>query len=223
MRRLALLLAGSVAIACHDPVRNTDTTARPEPFLEIPPSAGIATRPCGDGTTYFTMTALANRERWYGAHLRALGEHPICDRTGAPTDVYRLTWLPTFHPTVVVRIERSDSGDIFTAKAVSGAGGYEPGHLARDTTYTLKEADSREFVRLLNEADFWAMPTTPPSDGTIGLDGAQWVLEGMGRGRYHVVDRWSPRANGPDAAYRRLAEWMLGQSGFTAASLVRGY
>ena len=26
-----------------------------------------------------------------------------------------------------------------------------------------------------------------------GVDGAQWIIEGVRNGTYHVVDRWSPR------------------------------
>ena len=25
-----------------------------------------------------------------------------------------------------------------------------------------------------------------------GLDGAQWIIEGLLNGNYHIVDRWSP-------------------------------
>jgi hypothetical protein len=169
------------------------------------------------------MTALTDREGWYGEHLRALGERPFCDSADVPAEVYRLTWLPSFDPTVVVRIERTLNKYVLTARTESGAGGYEPGHLARDTSYTMGEAERLEFVSLLTAAGFWALPTEPPPDGMVGVDGAQWVLEGFARGRYHVVDRWSPRTTGPDGRYRQLAEWMLQCSGLVASGLVREY
>ena len=222
--KFTLLLLGCAALACgHDPVGAAGECDRAATLVEIPPTAGLAASPCDDGEAYFAMTSLADREEWYGKHLRALGEHPLCDSAGVPAEVYRLTWLPSFHPTVVVRIERTLSAYILIAKAESGAGGYEPGHLARDTTYTLGEGERAEFVSLLSAADFWTVPTTPPPDRLGGFDGAQWVLEGLGRGRYHVVDRWSPPTNGPDARYRQLAAWMLQRSGLAAPDLVRAY
>ena len=27
---------------------------------------------------------------------------------------------------------------------------------------------------------------------TAGCDGSQWIIEGIKKGKYHVVDRWSP-------------------------------
>jgi hypothetical protein len=27
----------------------------------------------------------------------------------------------------------------------------------------------------------------------MGLDGSQWVIEGIKNGSYHLVDRWSPK------------------------------
>jgi len=41
----------------------------------------------------------------------------------------------------------------------------------------------------------WKLPTRQ-SEG-IGLDGAQWIIEAVKGGRYHVIDRWSPRADDP--------------------------
>ena len=31
----------------------------------------------------------------------------------------------------------------------------------------------------------------------VHLDGAQWILEGVRNGKYHVVDRWSPEKGDP--------------------------
>jgi hypothetical protein len=56
------------------------------------------------------------------------------------------------------------------------------------------------FLKLLGQADFWKAPTEEKSDA-VGEDGAQWIVEGVKDGQYHVVDRWSPE-EGP---YRKAA------------------
>ena len=41
--------------------------------------------------------------------------------------------------------------------------------------------------------------------GSVGLDGSQWILEGVRGGEYHVVDRWSPKDN----SYSQLCKYLL--------------
>ena len=185
--------------------------------------AEATTRPCGTTKTFFAGTAIADRDNWYGAHLSALGERIFCQKSEPGPAVYRLTWLPSFDHSIVVRIEQRAKGYRLEAKAESGAGGYEPGHLARDTVRSLSAAERDAFEHLLQESNFWHLPTVPPPNGRMGLDGAQWVLEGIADGRYHVVDRWSPEQDGPDTKYRQLAEWMLAESRLVPAKLVRDY
>ena len=44
-------------------------------------------------------------------------------------------------------------------------------------------------------ANFWNLPTLPDADeNALELDGAQWIIEGVRNGTYHIVDRWSPEA-----------------------------
>ena len=188
------------------PVVGSSEPPRLATLVEVPADAGRPARSCRDASEYFASTPLADREYWYGAHLRVLEERPLCAGADERTEVYRLTWLPSFDPSVVVDIERDSDTYRITAKIESGAGGYQPGHLASDTSYALTDAEVREFARLLSAARYWALPTEPPPNGMMGLDGSQWVLEGVSGGRYHVVDRWSPKREGPDAAYCRLGE-----------------
>ncbi|MHC5854753.1 hypothetical protein [Nostoc sp.] len=56
--------------------------------------------------------------------------------------------------------------------------------------------------QLLDCAEFWEMPSFESSGG---LDGERAVLEGVRAGRYHVVDRWSPRGT----PYAKLVEFFL--------------
>lgn len=187
------------------------------------PAATQPATPCPTGNGFFPGTAIEDRAGWYGKHLVALGERPLCQGNERAEEVYRLTWLPSFHPSIVVRVECDSACYRLVAKRESGAGGYDPGHLDTTRVIELDDASRRELARLLAAADFWRMPTVPPPDSVVGLDGAQWILEGRTGGRYHVVDRWSPDRNGPDAHYRALAEWLLARSGLASARLVKEY
>ena len=225
MRTLTILTAATL-LACQV---DTPSSADKTPILRaarftVPAGAGIPARPCGDSLAYFAGTAITHCEGWYGKHLAALHEPVLCQRSPEEAkEVYRLTWLPSFHPSVVVRIDSDTAGLHLTAKVESGAGGYDPGHLARDTVFMLTETQAGEFANLLLAADFWRSPTVPPPDRAMGLDGAQWVLEGIANSRYHVVDRWSPEADGPDRRFRAVGEWLLARSGFAPAALVKAY
>ena len=222
--RCSIVLTTLALAACHG---ERSTTADDRIGLApVVVQAGVPPRPCSDSMRYFAGTAIEDREPWYGAHLATMGEQPLCAERAA-AETWRLTWMPSFHASVVVRIERVEGPDSATyrmvAKTETGAGGYAPGTLARGVARTLAVAEQREFVRRLLAADFWRTPTVPPPDGVIGVDGAQWVLEASVDGQYHVVDRWTPQRDGPDARFRDLAEWMLEVSGLAASEVVREY
>jgi hypothetical protein len=64
--------------------------------------------------------------------------------------------------------------------------------------------DSLELA--LAAAHFWS-DTVP--EGSGGLDGSRWILEGVRTDRRVLVDHWSPQEVGPDAAFRRAGSYIL--------------
>jgi hypothetical protein len=218
------VLGTTILGACADPAAQPAVPHSQITLPVIPSTVGVVAPSCDRvGARFLAGTSLTDREGWYGRQLRAAGERPLCQSPEQPHVVYRLTWIPSFHPSVIVLIERTSVGYQLRAKTLSGAGGYDPGHLARDTMSSLTDTDLETFARLLAAARFWQLPTTPLPNGMMGLDGAQWMLEGLSDGRYHIVDRWSPNSEGPDAAFRQLANWLLARSGLVNASIVREY
>jgi len=211
--------------ACDD---RTVTTAR-SPIQGVlatpPPDAGSVAQRCGQvNAPFFSGTMLSSQEDWYGGQLRAMGETQLCEGGGDHVGTtFRLTWIPSFHPSVTVRVITAPDGYRLIGKILNGAGGYEPGSVAHETTIALSVGDVSILTQRFAEARFWELPTIPAPDSTIGLDGAQWILEGLSAGRYHVVDRWSPEPAGPDGAFRHLAEWLLERSGLVPSSLVKEY
>jgi hypothetical protein len=125
------------------------------------------------------------RTKWYSKHLLAASE-TVLDAKGP--EVYRFTWLRTFHAPVVIRIRADPDYVRLVVKVLSGAGGYDPGTVAMNRTYLIPQETWKSLTTKLDQVGFWAMPTNKENRG---FDGAQWILEGARAGRYHAVDRWS--------------------------------
>ena len=150
------------------------------------------------------------RVGWYTPHLRAMNEPSLFEmRADRAAHVYRFLWLRTFHHPIAIRVDLGKAANgILTVKELSGAGGYEPGSIRFKTVVPLTAGEVSSFLSAVKDVGFWGMPTEPPPTDSIACDGAQWVLEGVHDGQYHVVDRWSPDP-GP---YRDLCLQLLAAS-----------
>jgi hypothetical protein len=132
---------------------------------------------------------------WYSNALASLKEPSFWQSSKAQkVQSYRFLWLRSFHHPISVRLDaRPDGTALLTTKITSGKGGYEPGHLIEKRTQKLTKEQTESFLEEIQEFKFWTLPTSPPKDpNVVELDGAQWVLEGIKDGHYHVIDRWSP-------------------------------
>jgi hypothetical protein len=145
---------------------------------------------------------------WYTSHLTAMNEPSLFQMIpNRDAHSYRFLWLRSFHRPIAIRLDIGKrAGGILTVKELSGAGGYDPGMLRLKTIVPMTAAEVSSFLSAVSDIGFWNLPTREPNLG--GLDGAQWVLEGVHAGQYHVVDRWTPR-EGP---YRELCLKLLAAS-----------
>lgn len=143
------------------------------------------------------------RSEWYVRHLVAMQEQPLYPPSDGSLCCYRLLYLPTFRHPVVVRLAPTETAWRATCKRTNGFGGYDAGQLAIESEHSLTKAETQRFSRLLDDSGFWVLPTAEVS---AGLDGTQVILEGVRNGKYHVVDRWSPR----QTAYAELSNCILG-------------
>lgn len=151
------------------------------------------------GTSYFPKELLSQSERharmmneWYQKFLVAMEEAPLFSPDKNALESYRFLWLRSFDHPVAVRIWRSSTDHFISVKELSGAGGYEPGSfiLREQRRITADEWDT--FMSLLKHSCYWDLPTEALDDR--GLDGAEWILEGVRDDRYHLVDRWTPQS-----------------------------
>jgi hypothetical protein len=61
--------------------------------------------------------------------------------------------------------------------------------LSVDEAHTISAEQVADFSTLSNRLQFWQLPTEALR---LGFDGAEWILEGVQHGTYHVVVRWCP-------------------------------
>ena len=160
------------------------------------------------GTLGETPQSSHFREQWYSDQLHALKEPSLWELSKTQsTETYRFLWLRSFHQPISVRLDISHHGTgVLTTKAASGRGGYKPGNLTTNKTRALTKEQTIWFLDRIEEQGFWSLPAYakphkevgPNGESTVevNLDGAQWILEGIKDGQYHVADRWSP-GNGP--------------------------
>lgn len=130
--------------------------------------------------------------QWYSKQLKALGEPSIYkERNNKDKQIFRFTWLRTFHNPISIRLEvnKNDGSGTLYVKETDGAGGYEPGNIKEDFKKNISKESIDKLLKLLEKEDFWKLS---PKVKTMGLDGAQWIIEGLQDGKYHLVDRWSP-------------------------------
>src|SRR5262245_20677562 len=103
----------------------------------------------------------------------------------------RVTILPTFGNPITVRIQQEDKTFKIWAKRLDGAGGYDPGKLAKEVQLTLSTEESEPIFRSLNKLNPFEIRSNE-EDHEQGLDGSEWTIECVRSGAYHVIKRWSP-------------------------------
>jgi|GEM_PF-1055993 len=131
--------------------------------------------------------------RWHSESLFALGEAAIHDSAG---QVYRFyNSHRRFSDKFVVRVEINDDGTANVYYRIGdGESGPHRGGLLRSEQTQLNEAETQEFLDLLNEIDFWNLPAEIDS---LGLGGNDVLFEGVKDGEYHIVYRWVPESFDP--------------------------
>jgi hypothetical protein len=121
--------------------------------------------------------------------LFALKEPIIKDYQG-DKEIYRFTWLRTFHHPVSVRLEKQRDIIKLFAKVCDGAGGYEPKQIIFDTTITVTANEYNLLTKKVTDIGFRNLPTEK-RDGN-GMDGSEWIIEVVKDNKYHMVTRWTP-------------------------------
>lgn len=183
---------------------------------DIEPTPLAATSRPVDGQLrgYFPPKALSEdpeqhqrRVDWYTKHLRVMEEPMLYASLPQNREVFRFLRLPSWGRPVAVRVQSTPAGEYrMIVTVLSGSGGYEPGVIKERHERSLSEQEWRGLKQVLRETEFWNQPAWKE---TQGRDGEQWIIEGISGDRYHVVDRWTPRA-GP---VHRIGSYLLDLAG----------
>jgi hypothetical protein len=152
-----------------------------------------------------TWDAETFRKSWYDGQYAALQEPPFGQLSAPATnrEIYRFTWLRTFHHPIAIRVEIGNQRAQVFVKETDGAGGYNPGKLIQNLSFELTESELASFKSAIDESRFWLAPAR---DKVLGSDGAQWLFDACKNESCHVVDRWSPDEKKP---FRNLGEFFL--------------
>jgi hypothetical protein len=196
-------LLASIALLC--------TAAAPsEPYFS--PELFKLSYSCNWGSGAKKVAVLSEFEsEWFSEHLRAADESSLYQDSRASRssarETFRFTWLRTFHPPVVVRVEIDGQNGRLIGKQLSGAGGYDPGHLARKVERRLTAVEIERLYGLIAKTRPFEMGL-PGCE--LGTDGAVWIIEGIDRMGYHFVKRWSPDG-GP---VREVGDYLISLTGW---------
>lgn len=160
----------------------------------FPPSLGEPSMRCKYRAGELDPVMDDFERRWYSGQLAAAGEPSLFleSRTRtAGAKRLRFTWLPSFHHSVMVRIDTAPSGEArLLAVRLSGAGGYAPGTPAERVERNLTPEEARKLEAALKQGRLFELP---PKICDGGADGAEWIFEAVDAAGYHYLDRWTPR------------------------------
>lgn len=131
-----------------------------------------------------------NEER--ASMFAAFREPPLQAMPRCVDESYRLTWVPSFHSPVVVRVWRSGNNHYMVAKRLSGRGGYEMGSLSEEQARPLSVDEWHNLMNLSKQASFWQLPSN--INEVLPNDGAAWMIEGLKNQKYHYIHRRTPSA-----------------------------
>lgn len=158
---------------------------------------------------------------WYSRDLHFLKE-PVLYNFYLNKDIYRFTWLRSFHPPIVLRLEKSNNEVTLTEKklikfeSIDTLGRNEFA-MVLDSIHieeSKRKVDNHywnDFESLLKENNFQDMPTTVAWE--FGTDGSEWILEKHSKEGYYVVNRWSPYEK-QYANFRKICDYLIDHSKF---------
>jgi hypothetical protein len=129
----------------------------------------------------FTGPSGGFEARWFSRELYALQEKALWPPSSENERTYRVIVFPalTFPRSVTLTAMPDGTGQVRFREA--DASRY---YLNVDTAHTITAQQTTGFTHSLDRIQFWQLPTNVQQHG---LDGAEFVLEGVQDGRYHVV------------------------------------
>jgi hypothetical protein len=156
-------------------------------------------------------TWLQNRSENDGPDLfRAFQELPVYALPDCVEEAYSLTWIPSSHAPVFVRVWRTGDQAFIVAKALDSKGWSKFGNVRESNSRPLTKFEWRDFSDLLRRASYWELPETV--DEIVPQDGAVWLVDGLRSKQYHWARRRVPKAQ-----YAEICKHLIRLSGLETA------
>lgn len=180
------------AIACRDP--SPVSNDKPQITTECLPSA--------DAGRYFGDDSVGGREISIGfARLLEAGAFSPLWCSGS-SDAYRLVWMPSFRPAIVIVVTRSSEGWVargaqYADPRQSASSGVTPLQVVNRVSRPVNEETVQDLTGWLRQAQFW---TSTSSSNPSGFDGHLALIEGWRDGEYHAVGVRNPTGAFAEAA-----------------------
>ena len=137
----------------------------------------------------------------------AFQQTPVYQMPDCVDEAYSLTWIPSFHPPVLVEIWHSSNKAFLVAKQLDRR---FDGSSKETNSRALTEFEWRDFVNLIDHTSFWQLPST--ADEVLLEDGAAWIVDGLRSKKYHWV-----RRRVPDEHYAKICKHLIRLSGLQTA------
>jgi hypothetical protein len=144
---------------------------------------------------YFPPQIFAGRAAYLEVHafssgLYALQAKPMWPPASSSATIYRVTIFPAFlvPESVALTVLPDGSGQV-SFHALASKTSLQLNSDAR----TITAQQVADFAAALDSAQFWQEPTERQYRD-MGMDGAEYLFEGVQTGAYHVVLRWCPGA-----------------------------
>ncbi|WP_445711876.1 hypothetical protein [Flavobacterium sp.] len=131
-------------------------------------------------------------------------KEPLLYNYDSGKEIYRFTWLRSFHNPIVIRIEIASNKKTIFWKELKINKEYKPIKIITDTYKPLDNEKWTELENLLKKENFWEIY---PNINVLGNDGSFWVLEGTKDKKYKAVAFWSPKRN--KIEYFELCKYIL--------------
>ncbi|AGC48493.1 hypothetical protein MYSTI_07221 [Myxococcus stipitatus DSM 14675] len=191
----------------------TSKAERPLPLPSVIPEGALAVS--------FKMDLVAGRpdlrsDRFkrcvFSTILYTMGERGLWP-AGWDSEVYRFTWSPSFSAPLMIRVERRGAVYVLHAEHLGGYASWLDAPRTQRSRLLLP-SEWNELHRKLQAFSFWTRSSRPSAPyGVEYLDGADWLLEGVQRGRYKAYLVWSPDDKGQGGAFREACLYLLELSG----------
>ncbi len=140
--------------------------------------------------------------KWYSKALIDMKE-PNMYTTKSDDEIYRFTWLRSFHNPIAIRFKKHNNTYTLCTKELLDYQGYIPQEIKVNTEEEMTVEEWEKFKSKIDYLNFWRIISNDPFPRPH--DGAEWILEGFSKNKYHFIARTSPE----DKNYRDCCRYLL--------------